>query len=205
MDTEGRSLGKWCETISNWEIKCTAQSTPDPTANVLRTELDYKAKDWTLGFRWATPGNYIVNYLQRISPNLSLGTDFGYSRKQAFSLASFGARYTWSNNIFAASVSQGGLSMSVTKKVCSKEHLGVSLSTEFQFPAPGGQNESACAVGVEYRLPVNALKVRVASDYTIHTIFEELSNGPKLVFCSELNHQKKTYKFGLGLSFHIIL
>ena len=75
----------------------------------------------------------------------------------------------------------------------------VSLGTEFMWN--WNQREASAAVGYDYTLRQARLRGRIDSDGKIAALVEERINaGINFLLSAEIDHAKKDYKFGFGLT-----
>ena len=77
--------------------------------------------------------------------------------------------------------------------------MQVSLGTEFMWN--WNQREATAAVGYDYTLRQARLRGRIDSEGKIAALVEERINvGVNFLLSAEIDHVKKDYKFGFGLT-----
>jgi len=117
--------------------------------------------------------------------------------KQGMSLLTFGGRYDTETHTVAAIFTTGHLTTSYTQKV-TKE---INLSTEFMASFQGGHVETLWSGGFEYSLRSSHLKAHLDSNLKVYAVLEEMLNQfTRIAVAAELDHKKKNYRFGLGVS-----
>jgi hypothetical protein len=108
-----------------------------------------------------------------------------------------GGRYATNKSVSTCIATLGHVGLSYTQKVNEK----VGLSTELAFTA--GQNgwESVWSMGYEYRLRMGMFRGHIDSGAKVAAYLEEFLNpNTKFILSGELDHSKKQYRFGVGLS-----
>jgi len=127
-----------------------------------------------------------------------MGGDATYIGAQNTSVGSYGARYTGPTWVGAMqwSGTQGAMSLNY-KKTVTRER--VALGAELQF-SPATM-DSAVSLGAEVNLKQSKFQTVVDGTGVIKTTLET-SLGPqaKLIFSSEVDHLKDSYKFGYGMN-----
>ncbi|CAI7896054.1 unnamed protein product [Closterium sp. NIES-54] len=177
-------------------LKVNAQIVNEPHFSQGMFQLDYKGSD----YQWqAQAGNnafYGVNYIQSVTPTLSLGGEafwLGHQRRSGLGIA---GRYNTDKVVATAQVaSTGVVSMTYVQRVSDK----VALAADFLHN--WNSKESATSVGYDYILRQCRLRGRLDTNGCVAAYLEERLNlGVNLLFSAEVDHWKKDYKFGFGMS-----
>lgn len=106
-------------------------------------------------------------------------------------------RYCWGGNVATAKVGtfgNGAVELSYQRKVSEK----VALATEMQY-----YHNQFCQFGLGYQFNLRdaIFKGLVSSDTTCSAVLEQrIQPGINLNLAAQLNHKKKDYKFGVGLT-----
>jgi len=198
IDTDGHLMGRLQQELGNkLTLRVSGQASPEPHNSAAHVELDWKGSHWYGNFKWGNPGIYGISYMQSVSPSLSLGMETIYHHKQAMSLLTLGGRYDTKQYIATGLVTAGHFSASYTHKISDR----VNLATEFTASWPTGTLETLYSVGFEYSLRTSHLKAHVDSNGKVSAIVEEMMNqATRIAVCAELDHKKKNYRFGFGVS-----
>ncbi|KAF3330188.1 mitochondrial import receptor subunit TOM40-1-like protein [Carex littledalei] len=90
----------------------------------------YKGKDYQSLFHYNNSGLYCGNYIQSVTPNLSLGTEVVWQPEHNMSRINFAARYNTNKMIASGRVwNEGAISLSFVQILSEK----VSLASEFKY------------------------------------------------------------------------
>ncbi|CAM0880946.1 unnamed protein product [Alopecurus aequalis] len=181
---------------SNLCLKINAQlvSEPDYSQGVL--SFDYKGKDFRSACQFGNNGFYGGNYIQSVTKNLSLGTEAFWLGEQRKSGVGFVARYDTKKMVATGQIaSTGVVSLGYVQKVNEK----VSLATDFMYNHMS--KDVTASVGYDYVLRQSRLRGKVDTNGAVSALLEErLIPGLNLVLSAEVDHWKKDYKFGFGLT-----
>jgi len=202
ITSEGQLIGRAHRYLTpNLQMKLTGQTTSEPHNNGANIELDYEGADWSGQFKWVSPGTYGLTYHQAVTRHLSLGCDMFYRYQQGITLGSYGARYNTDNWVASAMYNPSTWHASYTQKVSDK----VGLATEWVMQqGREGQFESMWILGLETRFRMSTFRAHIDSAAKIFAHLEEAVNPQmKVMFSAELDHKKKQYKFGMGLSLQL--
>jgi len=193
----GRVNGQFGE---NMFARLQAQATPEAPGQLssLKLDLDYKGSAFCSGLTYMGGGLLGGNHMQSLTKNLALGGEgFYHTQKQVYGGAA-AARCVWgpkAENVATAKTgSFGNIELSYSRKVSEK----VGLATELQY-----YHNQFCTFGLgyEFRLRQATFKGLVQSDSTCSAVLEERVNpNINLMLSGQLNHKKKDYKFGFGLT-----
>jgi len=198
IDTDGNCMGRFIQEVNkNLILRLSGQATQEPHNSACNAEVDYRGSYWFGSFKWQNPGSYNLSYMQSITPKLSAGMETVYVAKQGVSGIGFGGRYDTENFTATGMLAAGFLTTSYTQKV-SRD---VNLSTEFQANLQSGSLETTWSGGFEYTLRSSHFKAHLDSNFKVYAILEEMLNQfTRISVAAELDHKKKNYRFGLGVS-----
>lgn len=188
-------------------LKCRMNvQTQDSKWSVYQAQGDYCGSDFTASAIVANPdpidGSLIVatQYLQSMTPKLSLGAEFMLQRSQGIEggILSLGGRYTTEKWEAAAKVGLLAWDVSYIHKVNN------SLTLVSNLEGSSFQEDSKMTAGYVYELPESnvSFKGSVCTNWTVTGMLEKkLDPLPgALVLTGQLDHAKKDYKFGIGFS-----
>jgi len=199
IDTDGQVACRWQQQFSpNLLFRAQAQLSPDDSHDNFFMEADYKGSNWFGNIKWS-PSNYAIAYMQSITPSLSMGMETLYSSEQGLSMSNLAARYDTQSYVAAGALSMGVITGSYLQKISER----ISLATDLTLAMPPGSGmiESSYTVGFEYALKQSHIKTRIDSNWKVSCILEEFINSnTKFAICGELDHKKKNYRFGIGVS-----
>jgi len=122
--------------------------------------------------------------------------------KQAISMQTFGLKYLNGKHLYTALISPMMLSLTYTQRYYMFGVKMITVSSDFSLGAsPTGSVVSAWSIGTEYAVGASRYKVKFDNSLNAHMVYdEEVQAGTKFTFCADLNHSKKDYKFGVGIS-----
>ncbi|KAI5063239.1 hypothetical protein GOP47_0021786 [Adiantum capillus-veneris] len=195
--TDGRMSARVKYDITeNVTMKINAQLTNEAHFSQGMFNFDYKGRDSRAQFQFANNAFYGGNYIQSVSPHLALGGEvfwLGHQRKSGLGLA---ARYNSDKTIMTGQLASTGLvALSYVQRVSEK----VSLATDFMYNL--ANREATSSIGYDYLLRQCRLRGKVDSNGTVAAYLEERLNlGVNFLLSAEIDHWKKDYKFGFGLS-----
>ncbi|XP_073386159.1 mitochondrial import receptor subunit TOM40-1 [Physcomitrium patens] len=185
-----------CDITNRFSIKANAELTNEPHFSVGMFNFDYKGNDYQAQLTMGNSAFYSVNYTQRVTPKLSLGGEwmwFGHQRKSCMGLA---ARYQTDSVITTALVkSEGDICCTYIQKLSDK----VLVASDFVY----NWNSTEAVTSIAYDHLLNQYRIRGRIDTNLCTaayLEEKISAGLTLVLSAELDHRKKDYKFGFGLT-----
>lgn len=202
IDMQGRLNGRVNAQVSDSTLlRLQAQVGPDNSNNSFKADVDYKGSDFTMSGYYMGGGLMGLHYMQSLTDSLALGAEGFYHTKNTNVRGGAGAaRLVWGGkgeNVATAKVGtfgHGAVELAYSRKVSDK----VGLATELQY-----FHNQLCTFGLgyEFRLRQATFKGLIQSDTTCSAALEErISNGVSLLLSAQLNHKKKDYKFGVGLS-----
>jgi len=197
VDTDGHVMGRMQRDLpGDMILRVSGQSSPEPHSSAAHVELDIKGFNWFGNVKWGNPGIYGISYMHSVTPYLSLGLDTFYHHKQGMSLLTGGARYETKSSISTAILTSGHFMSSFTRKVNNR----VNLATELTMSWPSGSLETSYAVGFDYMLRTSHIKAHVDTNWKVSCYLEEMLNQfTRFMVCAELDHKKKSYRFGFGV------
>jgi len=197
VDTDGQVMGRFQQEItSRATLRVSGQASSEPHNSAAHVELDYKGGNWFGTFKWGNPGIYGLSYMQSVTPRLSIGLDTFYHHKQAMSLLTGGFRFETDNSVSALILTTGHLSTSYTHRVNNR----VNLSTELTVGWPTGAAETSLSMGLDYMLRTSHIKAHVDTNWKVSCYLEEMLNQfTRFMISAELDHKKKSYRFGFGV------
>lgn len=192
---------------ANWQpvdnILLRAQTQVQPEGgNTFKVDADYKGGDFSAGAYFFGGGLVGASYLQSLSEGLSLGVEGFYHLLNQKGGGAGALRYAWGHKgssvltAKAGTFGNGMLELAYQRKVTEK----VALATELQY-----YHGQIClfGLGYEFKLRSAVFKGLISSDTTCSAVLEERisqGGGIGLTLSGMLNHKKKDYKFGIGLS-----
>ncbi|XP_020267207.1 mitochondrial import receptor subunit TOM40-1-like [Asparagus officinalis] len=197
MMTDGRMSARVkCDLTDNLIMKVNAQLTNEPHYSQGMFNFDYKGHDYRAQFQIGNNAFYGGNYIQSITPNLSLGTEVFWLGQQRKSGIGFAARYNTDKMVATGQVASTGIvALSYVQKISEK----VSLASDFMYNHM--TRDVTSSFGYDYILRQCRLRGKVDSNGCIAAFLEErLNMGVNFILSAEVDHRKKDYKFGFGLT-----
>lgn len=195
--TDGRlSARVKCDLTDNLTMKINAQLTNEPHYSQGMFNFDYKGKDFRSQLQLGNNAFYGGNYIQSVSPHLALGGEIFWLGHQRKSGVGFAARYNTDKMIAIGQFASTGIvSLSYVQKVSEK----VSLASDFMYNHMS--RDSTASVGYDYLLRQCRLRGRIDTNGCVAAYLEErLNMGVNFVLSAEIDHWKKDYKFGFGMT-----
>lgn len=195
--TDGRMTARAnYQASENLAIKLNAQLTNEPHFSQGMLNLDYKGSDYQTQVQLGNNAFYGFNYLQSVTPSLSLGGEAFWLGHQRRSGVGFAARYAAEKAIATAQVATTGMvSLTYVQRVSEKASLASEVSYNWNT------KEATTAVGYDYILRQCRLRGRFDTNGVVAAYLEERLNlGVNLIFSAEIDHWKKDNKFGFGLT-----
>ncbi|MCO5575743.1 hypothetical protein L7F22_029546 [Adiantum nelumboides] len=195
--TDGRMSARMkYDLTENFSVKVNAQLTNEPHFSQGMFNFDYKGRDFRTQLQLGNNAFYGANYIQSISPKVALGGEIfwlGHQRKSGLGLA---ARYNTDKSIATCQLaSTGMLAMNYVQKISDK----VAIATDFLYNS--STRESVCTLGYDYLFRHCRLRGRLDSNGCAAAYLEERMNlGVNFILSAEIDHWKKDYKFGFGMT-----
>lgn len=195
--TDGRlSARVKADLTENLTLKINAQLTNEPHFSQGMFNFDYKGKDFRSQVQLGNNAFYGANYIQSVSPHLALGGEIFWLGHQRKSGIGFAARYNTDKMVATGQVaSTGVVALSYVQKVSEK----VSLASEFMYN--NSTKDTTTSFGYDYLMRQCRLRGRLDSNGCVAAYLEErLNMGVNFVLSAEIDHWKKDYKFGFGMT-----
>ncbi|GAB2225514.1 hypothetical protein Droror1_Dr00006309 [Drosera rotundifolia] len=195
--TDGRLNARLkCDLTDKLTLKGNAQLTSEPHMSHGMATFDYKGSDYRAQLQMGNGALFGASYIQSVTPHLSLGGEVfwaGQHRKSGIGIAT---RYNTDKMVATAQVaSTGMIALSFVQKVSEK----VSLATDFMYNYLS--KEVTSSVGYDYILRQCRLRGKIDSNGCTSAFLEErLNMGLNFILSAEIDHRKKDYKFGFGLT-----
>ena len=203
VNLQGQLTGRLnAQPSDNWLLRLQAKVAPEG-GNSFKADADYKGGDFSAGGYFIGGGLIGASYLQSVSSGLALGAEGFYHTLNKKVRGGAGAlRYVWGDNQTNVATAKlgtfgnGMLELAYQRKVSEK----VALATEMQY-----YHNQFCqfGLGYEFKLRSAVFKGLISSDTTCSAVLEERisqGGGIGLTLAGQLNHKKKDYKFGVGIS-----
>ncbi|CAA7048375.1 unnamed protein product [Microthlaspi erraticum] len=185
-----------CDLTDNLTILANAQLTNEKDMSKGVFTCDYKGSDYRTRLQFGNGSLFITNYIQHVTPKLSLGGEVFWIGQQRQSGVGYVARYETDKMIASGQVaSTGVIIMNYVQKVSEK----VSLATEFLYNCL--KRDVTASVGYDYVLRQCRIRGKIDSNGVISTYIEEqFPMGLRFLLSAEVDHVKKDYKFGFGVN-----
>ncbi|KAK6925396.1 Eukaryotic porin/Tom40 [Dillenia turbinata] len=167
--TDGRVNARVkCDLSDNLTLKANAQLTSEPHMSHCMVNFDYKGKDYRSQFQLGNGALFGANYIQSVTPNLSLGGEVFWAGQHRKSGVGYAARYSTDKMVATGQVASTGIvALSYVQKVSEKCRLR------------GKIDSNGCVTAF---------------------LEERLNMGLNFILSAEVDHRKKDYKFGFGLT-----
>uniref|UniRef100_A0ACD5VXE1 Uncharacterized protein n=1 Tax=Avena sativa TaxID=4498 RepID=A0ACD5VXE1_AVESA len=177
-------------------LKINAQLTNEPHYSQGMGSVDFKGKDFRSQLQFGNNGFYGANYIQSVTKNLSLGTEAFWLGQQRKSGVGFVARYDTKKMVATGQIARTGVvSLSYVQKVSEK----VSLASDFMYNHLS--KDVTASVGYDYMLRQSRLRGKFDTNGVVSALLEErLTPGLNFVLSAEVDHWRKDYKFGFGMT-----
>ncbi|KAJ2719943.1 translocase of outer mitochondrial membrane [Coemansia sp. Benny D115] len=211
MDTDFNLQARLHRAVSkNLQLKSQAQIGASDSQAMLQLESEYTGTDYTANIKAINPspvdgtGIFLFNYLQSITPKLSVGAEMLYQRpmpKVQETSISFGMRYQPSEDRVWSAQTQGSnmLTTSFWRKVSDKCDAGAELNV-INVPSQG-RREASCSVAVKYEFAAATFRAMADNFGKVSMLLEEkIAPGFSFMLAGELDHLKGENKFGVGIN-----
>ncbi|KAJ4973359.1 hypothetical protein NE237_006533 [Protea cynaroides] len=185
-----------CDLTDNLTLKANAQLTNEPHMSHGMANFDYKGKDYRTQFQLGNGALFGASYIQSVTPHLSLGSEVFWAGQHRKSGIGFAARYNTDKMVATGQVASTGMvALSYVQKVSEK----VSLATDFMYNYMS--RDATASFGYDYILRQCRLRGKIDSNGCTAAFLEErLNMGLNFILSAEIDHMKKDYKFGFGLT-----
>ncbi|XWS63269.1 hypothetical protein CRYUN_Cryun06bG0080700 [Craigia yunnanensis] len=195
--TDGRlnARVKW-DLTDNLTVKANAQLTNEPHMSHGMVNFDYKGKDYRSQFQMGNGALFGASYIQSVTPHLSLGGEIFWAGQHRKSGIGYAARYETDKMVAVGQVASTGMvALSYVQKVSEK----VSLASDFMYNYM--TRDVTASIGYDYILRQCRLRGKIDSNGCTAAYLEErLNMGLNFILSAEIDHRKKDYKFGFGLT-----
>ena len=193
--TDGRVSGRVKYDLSDW-LSLKLQSTKEPGFSQVMFDADFKGLDYQAQLKYGSGKFYGVNYLQSVTPTLSLGGEGFYLGTQGKSGVGFAARYADDKTVATGQIATTGL-LSLT--YCTKVSEKAMLASDFLWN--WNQRSAQASVGYDYILRQCRIRGRIDNHGVVSPYLEERLNvGLNLILSAEVDHFNKNHKFGFGMT-----
>uniref|UniRef100_A0A2P2MD09 Uncharacterized protein MANES_11G000900 n=2 Tax=Rhizophora mucronata TaxID=61149 RepID=A0A2P2MD09_RHIMU len=195
--TDGRLNARLkCDLTDDLTLKANAQLTNEPHMSHAMFNFDYKGKDYRTQLQLGNGSFFGANYIQNVTPHMSLGGEVFWAGQHRKSGIGYAARYETDKMVATGqAASTGMVALSYVQKVSEK----VSLATDLMYNYMS--RDVTASVGYDYILRQARLRGKIDSSGCASAFLEErLSMGLLFILSAELDHKKKDYKFGFGLT-----
>ena len=178
---------------------------------MLNMEADYTGDNYCATLKLMNPnpfemgtGTYAFNYLQSVTPALSIGGEFGINKLSAsFEEAQqqlFARLALSKNDILTCTYDPAGMLLaSYFRKLSDK----MEVAADVQLTSQMGKQDSIAQVAtkLEFRSG-STLRMQINSGFRVQSLLEErISPNIALLFSADLDHMKAQHRVGFGLSF----
>nr|XP_043610248.1 mitochondrial import receptor subunit TOM40-1-like [Erigeron canadensis] len=195
--TDGRVNARVkCDLSENLTLKANAQLSSEPHMSNGMANFDYKGTDYRAQLQLGNGGLIGASYIQSVTPHLSLGGEVFWAGQHRKSGLGYAARYNTDKMVATGQIASTGMvALSYVQKVTEK----VSLASDFMYNYMSKDVTASC--GYDYILRQCRLRGRIDSNGCVSGFLEErLSLGLNFIVSAEVDHKKKDYRFGLGLT-----
>ncbi|KAJ1936139.1 translocase of outer mitochondrial membrane, partial [Kickxella alabastrina] len=201
MDSDFNMMARFNHALSkNLQLKSQAQLMASDSQSMLQLESEYTGSDYTANVKAVNPsltdgnGIYLFNYLQSVTPKLSLGAEMLYQcpmpKVQETSI-SFGVRYQPTADRVWVAQTQGTniLTTSFWRKISEKCDAGAELQM-INIPSQD-RREASCSVGVKYEFAASTFRAMADNLGKVSMLLEEkIAPGFSFLLSGELDHLK---------------
>ena len=194
---DGRVTGRFKYDPAPWaSLKAQFGLNGEPGMTQYMVDLDLTGRDWNSTAKLGSSGFHGLNYFQSVTPRLSLGGEVFYLAAQRRSGVGLALRHEGESSVSTAQVANTGLlALSYIQRVNPKVALGADFTWNLT------SREAQASFGYDYTLRNARLRGKIDSDGKIGALMEQRINvGVNFVLSAELDHAKKDYKFGFGMT-----
>ncbi|KAG7029071.1 Mitochondrial import receptor subunit TOM40-1 [Cucurbita argyrosperma subsp. argyrosperma] len=195
--TDGRLNARVkCDLSDNLTLKANAQLTNEPHMSHGMVNFDYKGRDFRTQFQLGNGALFGASYIQSVSSHLSLGGEVFWAGQHRKSGIGYAARYNTDKMVATGQIASTGMvALSYVQKVSEK----VSLASDFTYNYMS--RDVISSLGYDYILRQCRLRGKIDSNGCVAAFLEErLNMGVNFILSAEIDHRKKDYKFGFGLT-----
>ncbi|KAM2333002.1 hypothetical protein ACFXTH_010757 [Malus domestica] len=168
---------------NNLTLKTNAQLTNEPHMSNAMVNLDYKGSDYR-------------SQITLVTPHFSLGGEVFWASQHRKSGIGYAARFNTEKMVATGQVaSTGMLALSYVQKVSDK----VSLASDLMYNHMS--RDVTASVGYDYVFRQSRVRGKIDSNGCTAAYLEErLNTGLKFILSAEIDHKKKDYKLGCGIT-----
>ncbi|XP_023731033.1 mitochondrial import receptor subunit TOM40-1 [Lactuca sativa] len=195
--TDGRVNARVkCDLSENLTMKANAQLTSEPHMSHGMFNFEYKGSDYRSQFQLGNGGLLGASYIQSVTPHLSLGGEVFWAGQHRKSGLGYAARYNTDKMVASGQIASTGMvALSYVQKVSEKVSLASDLMYNYM------SRDVTASFGYDYILRQCRLRGKIDSNGCTSAFLEErLSMGLNFIISAEIDHMKKDYKFGFGLT-----
>ncbi|CAL0313803.1 unnamed protein product [Lupinus luteus] len=195
--TDGRLNARVkCDVSENLTFKANAQLTNEPHMSHGMANFDYKGKDYRTQFQIGNGALLGASYIQSVTRHLSLGGEVFWAGQHRKSGVGYAGRYNTDKWVATGQVaSTGMILLSYVQKVSEKVSLASDVMCNYL------SRDVTASFGYDYILRQCRLRGKIDSNGCVAAFLEErLNMGLNFILSAELDHKKKDYKFGFGLT-----
>ncbi|KAK4492145.1 hypothetical protein RD792_002942 [Penstemon davidsonii] len=195
--TDGRVNARLkCDLTENLTLKGTAQLAHEPHMSHGVFHFDYKGSDYRAQLQLGNGALFGASYIQSVTPHLSLGGEVFWAGQHRKSGIGYAARYNTEKMVATAQVASTGMvALGYVQKVSEKVSLASDLMYNYM------SRDVTASFGYDCILRQCRLRGKIDSNGVVSSFLEErLSMGLNFLLSAEIDHRKKDYKFGFGLT-----
>ncbi|KAL9309225.1 putative mitochondrial import receptor subunit TOM40-2 [Arabidopsis thaliana] len=180
----------------NFSVKANALLTDEEDKSQGHLVIDYKGSDYRTQLQLGNNSVYAANYIQHVTPHLSLGGEAFWLGQQLMSGVGYAARYETDKTVASGQIASTGVAvMNYVHKVSEK----LSFATDFIYNYLS--RDVTASVGYDLITRQSRLIGKVDSNGVVAAYLEEqLPIGLRFLLSAEVDHAKKDYKFGFGVN-----
>lgn len=178
--------------------------------NSVQFENSYTGADFSASINAANPsildggltGTFAANYLQAITPKLSLGIDTVWSRPaMAYPpevAVTYAGRYKTADWMACGLImpDRGVMEASYWRKLTDKVETGINCNLAFAGIGPGGpmagaQKEGTVSIGAKYEFRTSVFKAQLDNTGKVSCLLQKVIAPPiQLIFAGEIDHKQ---------------
>ena len=197
MDTMGvlkaHVIKQWSE---SFVTKMQGRVSPNPGETVVNFDLEHKGADYAAQLKTVNDQAVFVNYHQKVMPELAFGAQLDYYLARQMSILHFTTRYATAQWVATAKVASD---KSVMVNYMHQVNDSFAMATQVDYNL--ANRDSKFKVGYEYNLQSGRFRGEVNSAGQVGmSVQESLIFGITLTLSGYIDHKKRDYKFGIGLS-----
>jgi mitochondrial import receptor subunit TOM40 len=182
-----------------WQVRLSPMITAKAHESQIVADVDYKGDDFTLSGKMGNAGIFGLGYHQSVNANWSLGAEILHCASQAMTVNSFAVRHTTDETITTAQYHPRDSAVALSHFLRFSDT--VTLASELFVAGPKRQSIWTAGMQRTFRNGNCRFKTMFDSSWVNSTVIEEATMfGPILTVSSVLDHKKKSYKFGIGLT-----